>query len=193
MSLKLSSLPFHHYLPHLWARLEVLLLSAMTKMISIVCSVAQVIMRRDQHSLPLCYNFFIVETVLIDAIFILTALSISVTTASCMPLIIVNPTAQTVKPVTSILVGDNVTNNTSLLFFFDMCSPYAFHFYLSIHNFTCRDTRVTKHMLNMCLPHGRHAFTSYLQHVGHAVHACLHHFLILFKPVVSGCISLASH
>jgi hypothetical protein len=48
-------------------------------------------------------------------------------------------------------------------------------------------------MLNMCLPHGKHAFTLYLQHVEHAVHACLHYLLILFKPVVSGCISLASH
>jgi hypothetical protein len=45
----------------------------------------------------------------------------------------------------------------------------------------------------MCLPHGKHAFTLYLQHVKHAVHACLHYLLILFKPVVSGCISLASH
>jgi hypothetical protein len=56
------------------------------------------------------------------------------------------------KPVTSILVGDNVMNNMSLLFFFDMCLPYAFYFYLSEHEFTCRNTRVTKHMLNMCLP-----------------------------------------
>jgi hypothetical protein len=48
-------------------------------------------------------------------------------------------------------------------------------------------------MLNMCLPHGKHAFTSYLQHVEHAVHTCLHYPLILFKPVVSGSISLASH
>jgi hypothetical protein len=32
-----------------------------------------------------------------------------------------------------------------------------------------------KHMLNMCLPHGKHAFTSYLQHVKHAVHACLYY------------------
>jgi hypothetical protein len=74
-----------------------------------------------------------------------------------------------------------------------MCLPYAFHFYLSEHEFTCRNTRVTKHMLNMCLPHGKHTFTLYLQHVEHAVHACLLYLLILFKPVVSGCISLASH
>jgi hypothetical protein len=33
-----------------------------------------------------------------------------------------------------------VTNNTSLLFFFDMHLPYAFHFYLSEHEFTCRST-----------------------------------------------------
>jgi hypothetical protein len=81
----------------------------------------------------------------------------------------------------------------SLLFFSDMCLPYAFYFYLYKHEFTCRNTRVTKHMLNMCLSHGKHAFTLYLQHVEHAVHACLHYLLILFKPVVSGCISLASH
>jgi hypothetical protein len=83
-----------------------------------------------------------------------------------------------------------VTNNMSLLFFFDMCLPYAFHFYLSEHEFTCRNTQVTKHMLNMC---GKHTFTSYLQHVERAVHACLDYLLILFKPVVSGCISLASY
>jgi hypothetical protein len=47
--------------------------------------------------------------------------------------------------------------------------------------------------LNMSLPHGKHTFISYLQHVEHAVHACLHYLLILFKPVVSGCISLALH
>jgi hypothetical protein len=48
-------------------------------------------------------------------------------------------------------------------------------------------------MLNMCLPHGTHVFTSYLQHVKHAVHTCLHYLLILFKPVVSNCTSLTSH
>jgi hypothetical protein len=94
---KIHLLPFCHYLPHLWARLGILLLSAMTKMISTVCSVAQVIMRCDQHSLPLCYNFFIVKTVLIDATFTLTALNTSVTTASCMPCIIANPTARTIE------------------------------------------------------------------------------------------------
>jgi hypothetical protein len=86
----------------------------------------------------------------------------------------------------------SVTNNMSLLFFSNMCLPYAFYFYLSEHEFTSRNTRVTKHMLNMCLPHGKHAFTSYLQHVKHAVHAWLHHLLILFKPVDSG-FSLAFH
>jgi hypothetical protein len=64
---------------------------------------------------------------------------------------------------------------------------------ISTYEFTCRNTRVTKHMLNMCLPHGKHAFTLYLQHVKHAVHTCLHYTLILSKPVVSGSISLASH
>jgi hypothetical protein len=33
-----------------------------------------------------------------------------------------------------------VTNNTPLLFFSDMCLPYAFYFYLSKHEFTCRNT-----------------------------------------------------
>jgi hypothetical protein len=69
----------------------------MTKMISTVCSVAQVIMRHDQHSLPLHCNCFIVEIVLIDAISILTALSTFVTIASCMPFTIANLTAQTVE------------------------------------------------------------------------------------------------
>jgi hypothetical protein len=96
-SLKIYLLPFRHYLPHLQVRLGTLLLSAMTKMILTVCSVAQVIMRRDQHSLPLCCSCFIVKIVLIDASFILTALSTSVTIASCMLLTIANPTAQTVE------------------------------------------------------------------------------------------------
>jgi hypothetical protein len=54
-------------------------------------------MKRDQHSLPLRYSFFIVKTVLIDATFTSTALNTSVTTASCMPHIIANPTAWTVE------------------------------------------------------------------------------------------------
>jgi hypothetical protein len=96
-----------------------------------------------------------------------------------------------------------------------MCLPYVLYFYLSEHEFTYRNTRVIKHMLNMCLPHGKHAFTSYLPHVEHAVRTCLPHVehavrtclphvehavrtcllysQLLFKPVVSGCSSLASH
>jgi hypothetical protein len=66
-----------------------------------------------------------------------------------------------------------VTNNMSLLFFSNMCLPYALYFYLSEHEFTYRNTRVIKHMINMCLPHGKHAFTSYLPHVKHAVRTCL--------------------
>jgi hypothetical protein len=54
-------------------------------------------MRRDQHSLPLRCSYFIVEIVLTDATFISTALSTSVTIASCMPHTIANPTAQTVE------------------------------------------------------------------------------------------------
>jgi hypothetical protein len=93
MSLKIRSLPFRHYLPHLWAQLGIPLLLAMTKMISTVCLVAQVIVRCDRRSQPLRYSSFIVKTVPIDATFTLTALNISVTIASCMPLIIANPTA----------------------------------------------------------------------------------------------------
>jgi hypothetical protein len=56
-----------------------------------------VIMRCNQHSPPLRYSFFIVKTVLIDATFTSTALNTSVTTASCMPRIIANPTARTIE------------------------------------------------------------------------------------------------
>jgi hypothetical protein len=87
----------------------------------------------------------------------------------------------------------SVTNNTSLLFFSNMCQPYALFFYLSEHEFTYRSTQVIKHMLNMCLPHGKQAFTSHLPHVEHAVCTCLLYSWLLFKPVVSGCISLALH
>jgi hypothetical protein len=69
----------------------------MTKQILTACSVAQVIVRRDQRSLPLRCNFFIVKIVPIDATFISTATSISVTIVSCMPLIIANLTVQTIK------------------------------------------------------------------------------------------------
>jgi hypothetical protein len=69
----------------------------MMKMILTVHSVTQVIMRRDRHSLPLLYSFFIVKTVLIDATFILTALNISATIALCLPLIITYLTARTVE------------------------------------------------------------------------------------------------
>jgi hypothetical protein len=58
------------------------------------------------------------------------------------------------KPVTSILVGDNVMNNMSLLFFSNMCLPYALNFYLSEHEFTYRNTRVIK-------THAKHVFTSW--------------------------------
>jgi hypothetical protein len=74
-----------------------------------------------------------------------------------------------------------------------MCLPYALYFYLSEHEFTYRNTRVIKHMLNMCLPQGKHDFTLHLPHVEHAVHTCLLYSRLLFKPVVSGCISLALH
>jgi hypothetical protein len=97
MSLKIRSLPFCHYLPHLWARLGIPLLLVMTKMISTVCSVTQVIVRHDRRSQPLHYSFFIVKTVPVNATFISTALNISAIIASCMPLIIANPTAQTIE------------------------------------------------------------------------------------------------
>jgi hypothetical protein len=44
-------------------------------------------------------------------------------------------------------------NNMSLLFSINMCLPYAFYFYLPKHKFTCRNTQVTRHMVNMPLPH----------------------------------------
>jgi hypothetical protein len=68
-------------------------------------------------------------------------------------------------------------NNMSLLFFFDMCLPYASHFYLSEHEFTCRSTQVTKHMLNMCLPHGKHTFTSMLNMLFMHVHVTFCYYL----------------
>jgi hypothetical protein len=67
------------------------------KMILTVCLVTQAIMRRDQHLPSLCYSYFIVKNVPIGATFTLTALSTSVTIASCMPLTITNLTAQTVE------------------------------------------------------------------------------------------------
>jgi hypothetical protein len=88
----LSSLPLHH-----WERLETLLLSTMTKMISIGCSVAQVIMRCDRHSLPRRFNYSIVKTVLTEATITSSAPSIFATTVSCMLLTIANPIAQTVE------------------------------------------------------------------------------------------------
>jgi hypothetical protein len=69
----------------------------MMKMILVVHSVAQVIMRRDWHSLPLHYNFFIVKTVPIDATFTSIALNISATIALCLPPIIAYLTAQPVE------------------------------------------------------------------------------------------------
>jgi hypothetical protein len=77
-------------------------------------------------------------------------------------------------------------NNMSLLFFSDMCLPYAFYFYLSKHKFTCKNTRVTKHMLNMPLPRIYNMSNMQFMHVYIT-------FSILFKSVVSGCNSLASH
>jgi hypothetical protein len=66
--------------------------------------------REDRRSQPLCYSSFIVKTVPISTTFTLTALNISATIASCMPLIRL---PKPLKPVTSILVEDNVPNNFS--------------------------------------------------------------------------------
>jgi hypothetical protein len=50
-----------------------------------------------------------------------------------------------------------VTNTSFLLFFFfNMHLPYVFHF---TYPDTSLRTRVTKHMYNMCLPHGKHTFS----------------------------------
>jgi hypothetical protein len=80
MSLKIHSLPFRHYLLYLWAWLGTPLLSAMTKMISRVCSAAQVIMRHNRRSQPLLYSSFIVKTVLTNIIITLSVLNTSATT-----------------------------------------------------------------------------------------------------------------
>jgi hypothetical protein len=69
------------------------------------------------------------------------------------------------KPVTSILVGDNVMNNMFLLFFFNMCLPYAFHFtYLNmslpagIHESPNTPLPPIYHMLNMLFTHAHVIF-----------------------------------
>jgi hypothetical protein len=92
---------------------------------------------------------------------------------------------------TNALVNDIVTNNTFLLFFFNMCLPYAFHFtYLNISLPTgihkSPNTCVTCVCLTVNTP-----FTSYLPQVKHAVYACTCYLLLLFKPVISHCIFLS--
>jgi hypothetical protein len=111
MSLKLLSLPFCHYHSHLWEQSGILLLSTMTKMILTGCSVTQVIMRHDRHSLPQRCNYSIVKIVPTETIITSIAPSTFVTTASCMLLTIANPTVQTIEAGDFNLSGDNVTNN----------------------------------------------------------------------------------
>jgi hypothetical protein len=166
MSLKIHSLPFRHYLPHLWARLGIPLLLAMTKMISTVHSVAQVIVRHNRRSQPLHYSPSL------SRLYQSTSLLLRLPSIYLQLLPYACPSSSQIrlpeplKPVTSILVEDNVTNNTFLLFFFSSHAlALCFSSYLSEHEFTCRSTRVTKHMSNMCLPHGKHTFASYLPHV----------------------------
>jgi hypothetical protein len=84
-----------------------------------------------------------------------------------------------------------VLRTIRLFFSSSTCIALCLSFYLSEHEFTCRNTRVAKHMCNMCLPHGKHTFTLYLPHVKHAVYACTCYLLLLFKPVVSHCIFLS--
>jgi hypothetical protein len=84
------------------------------------------------------------------------------------------------KPVTSILVGDNVTNNTFLLFFFDTLLPYVFHF---TYQNTSLPTGTHKSpntcptcvcfMVNTPLPHTYHMFNMPFMHV----HFTLCHYL----------------
>jgi hypothetical protein len=72
-----------------------------------------------------------------------------------------------------------VTNNSFLLFFFDMLLPYAFHLtYLNMAlRFTYRNTQIIKHMSNMCLPHGLphiyYMFNMLLTHVHFTFCYCL--------------------
>jgi hypothetical protein len=98
-------------------------------MILTVHAVAQVIMRRDRHSLSLHYSFFIVKTVPTNVTINLTAHNISVTIAYVCSSSLRIQLSEPLKLVTSILVGDNVTNASFLLFFFfNMRLPYVFHF-----------------------------------------------------------------
>jgi hypothetical protein len=69
----------------------------MMKMILRVHSVAQVIMRHNQHSQPLLYNFFIVKIVLTDVISTSIVLNTSATTAYSMLLDIEYPTAHFIE------------------------------------------------------------------------------------------------
>jgi hypothetical protein len=76
------------------------------------------------------------------------------------------------KLVTSILVRDNVTNNTFLLFFFDMLLRYAFHLtYLNtslpagIHESPNTCPTCVCFMVNTPLPHIYHMFNMLFMHV----------------------------
>jgi hypothetical protein len=69
----------------------------MTKMILTVCLAAQVIMRRNQHSPPLCYSYSIVKTVLTSATITSNALNTSATIVSFMLLTIAYLTVRTVE------------------------------------------------------------------------------------------------
>src|ERR1700678_4404302 len=80
------------------------------------------------------------------------------------------------KPVTSILVGDNVTNSSFLL---DQ-HAYActFSFYLSNMCFPT-DFHLLRHMFYMCPPHVLHVSTSCFPCIYLAFYMCLTHVYLM--------------
>jgi hypothetical protein len=84
------------------------------------------------------------------------------------------------KPVTSILMGDDVMNNTFLLFFFDMLLPYAFYLtYLNvslpagIHELSNTCLTCVCYMVNTSLSHIYHMFNMLFMHV----HSTFYYYL----------------
>jgi hypothetical protein len=57
-------------------------------------------------------------------------------------------------------------NNCYKQYFSSLTRSYLMPFILLIrHEFTCKNTQVTKHMSNMCLLHGKHTFALHFPHV----------------------------
>jgi hypothetical protein len=177
----INPLPFCHIHSPLWAQLGIPLLSAMTKMISRVHSVTQVIMRHNQCSQPLLSTSSIVETAWIVATFILNVLNTFATIAYNMPQCTKYLIAHFVE------VGDfNSSRGYCYELFFSSwstCLCLTFFILLIRHVIACRSTWVFQHMFHMCLPCYKHVFNSCLSDVQHVFHTCLLCFLLLFKLV----------